>query len=113
MAGALFVASNLAIMLGYIFLASIVVPRVPVKLLRTKLGGVGFFSLCGLHHLDQVLHYVFQPAAQIQDVYTELHMVGLDIPQAVCVWMFVTGLYIEMVRWGPWGQETAGDPSEP
>lgn len=103
--GVLFVLSNIVITLGYVFLAAFVVPRVTVRLQRTKIGGVGFFLLCGLHHLDNVGHYLFQSNLSVGSVYTEFHMLIIDVPQAVCVWLFVTGLYIELVRWGPWGLE--------
>ena len=106
MRGVLFVVSNLAICVGYVFLAAIVMPRITVKLRRTRYGSIGFFLLCGLHHFDQVLHYFFSPMARIEDVYVETHMLLVDVPQAVCVWMFVTGLYVELVKWGPWGDQT-------
>lgn len=108
-AGSLFVLSNVIITLGYVFLAAFVVPRVTVRLHRTRLGGVGFFLLCGLHHLDNVFHYLFQSQLPVGQVYTELHMLLIDVPQAICVWMFVTGLYIELVRWGPWRTGESND----
>jgi hypothetical protein len=30
-------------------------------------------------------------------------MLAIHIPQAIFVWMFVSGLYLELVKWGPWG----------
>jgi hypothetical protein len=101
----LFVLSNIGITAGYIFLALGVLPRVTVHLTRTKVGGVGFFLLCGLHHLDNVFHYLFQGKQHVEHVFTEWHMIAIDVPQFVCVWLFVTGLYIELVRWGPWRTE--------
>ncbi len=105
----LFVASNLAIVVGYVFLAVYVIPRVTVRLKRTKIGGVGFFLLCGLHHLDNVLHVLLQPNANVRHSMLELHMLLIDVPQAVCVWLFVTGLYVELVRWGPWATQNPVD----
>lgn len=109
--GPVFTIANLAITAGYVFLAAVVVPRVTVYLRRTRIGGIGFFLTCGLHHLDNVFHFLFQPTEQIREVYVESHMLYVDVPQAVFVWMFVTGLYLEFVRWGPWGADTA--PREP
>ena len=100
---AAFVASNLAITLAYFFLAAVVVPRITIKLNRTRFGGIGFFMLCGLHHLDNVFHLLFAAQSTILDVYVSWHMLLIDVPQAFCVWLFVTGLYTELVRWGPWG----------
>lgn len=101
----LFVASNLAIVLGYFFLAAFVVPRTTVRLHRTRIGGTGFFLLCGLHHLENVAHVLFENHEQVGHVMTSTHMLLIDVPQAICVWMFVTGLYLEMVRWGPWSAQ--------
>jgi len=107
--GTLFVVSNVAITMGYLFLAAVVIPRVTVKLHRTRWGGIGFFLTCGLHHLDNVFHYLYSPDEQVQHVYVAWHMLLVDVPQAVFVWMFVSGLYIEFVRWGPWGAEPVVD----
>lgn len=101
----LFVVSNLTITLGYVFMAAVVVPRVTVHLGRTRWGGIGFFLTCGLHHLDNVYHLLFQGSARVQDVFPQLHMLLIDVPQAIFVWMFVTGLYVELVRWGPWNTD--------
>lgn len=107
----LFVLSNVAITLGYVFLAAVVVPRITVRLHRTRWGGIGFFLLCGLHHLDNVFHYLYEPTAEVQHIYVAWHMILVDVPQAVCVWLFVSGLYIEFVRWGPWGAGPGLDDS--
>lgn len=98
----LFVVSNIGITLGYVFLAAVVVPRVTVRLRRTRIGGVGFFLLCGLHHLEGVAHVLFETDEGVGKVMLSNHMLLIDVPQAIFVWMFVTGLYLEMVRWGPW-----------
>lgn len=101
--GWIFVVANVTIALGYVFLSAIVVPRITIRLWQTRIGGIGFFMLCGLHHLDNVFHLLLQRNETIGRVYPELHMILIDVPQAICVWLFVLGLYIELVRWGPWG----------
>lgn len=101
----LFVVSNLGITAGYIFLALFVLPRVTVHLVRTKVGGIGFFLLCGLHHLDNTFHLLYQTDLAVGHVFLEWHMLAIDIPQFICVWLFVTGLYVELVKWGPWRTE--------
>lgn len=101
----LFIVSNVGITLGYIFMAAVVVPRVTLHLKRTRYGGIGFFLLCGLHHLDGVFHVIFQSTVPVGQVMVEWHMLLIDIPQAISVWAFVTGLYLELVKWGPWGQD--------
>lgn len=96
----LFAISNLGITLGYVFLAAFVVPKVRVHLLRTRLGGVGFFLLCGLHHLENVAMTLFMGHESVHMAMTSWHMIVIDVPQVVCVWMFVSGLYLEIVRFG-------------
>lgn len=103
----LFVASNVVIVLGYMFLALFVVPRVTVHLNRTKIGGVVFFATCGLHHLENIFHVLYQPLEANRDTLTALHMLLIDVPQALAVWLFVSGLYLEVVRWGPWATPQA------
>lgn len=106
---ALFVASNIVIVLGYMFLSLFVVPRVTVHLTRTKVGGVVFFATCGLHHLENIFHVLFQPLEANRHTMTQFHMLLIDVPQAVAVWLFVSGLYLEVVRWGPWATPQAVD----
>lgn len=95
----LFVLVNITITLGYVFLAATVVPKVPVTLVQTKVGGVGFFLLCGLTHTDMALSALFHPEMTMGEMATSWHMLAIHIPQAICVWLFVTGLYIEVGRW--------------
>lgn len=97
----LYVLSNVGITLGYIFLAVAVVPRVRLHLKRTLAGGVGFFVLCGLHHLLGVFDVLFMGHTGMREGMLDIQMLVVDIPQVVAVWLFVTGLYIELVRWGP------------
>jgi len=106
---ALFVVSNLVIVLGYMFLSVFVVPRVTVHLNRTKIGGIIFFATCGLHHLENVFHVLYQPLESNRETMTAIHMLLIDVPQAVAVWLFVSGLYLEVVRWGPWATPQAID----
>lgn len=103
MFAALFIASNIVIVLGYMFLAAVVVPRMTVRLHRTRYGGIVFFLTCAMTHLDMVYHYVFASDEPIGQVYSEWHMLVIHVPQALAVWAFVTGLYLELVKWGPWG----------
>lgn len=105
MRSVLFVASNLAIVAGYFFMAAVVIPRVTIRLHRTRIGGIGFFLLCGLHHLENASHYLFTDSEDVRAVYESPHMLAIDVLQAFAVWAFVTGLYLELVRWGPWGTE--------
>lgn len=100
--GLLFILCNVTIFAGYVFLAAVVVPRATARLWRTRVGGIGFFFTCGLTHLEQALHYLYGNNEVFSRMAVEWHMMAIHLVQAVCVWMFVTGLYLEMVRWGPW-----------
>lgn len=100
-----FVIANVGIAVGYIFLAAIVMPRITIRLWQTRVGSIGFFTLCGLHHLDNVFHLLLQRNETVGHIYVQAHMLLIDVPQAICVYLFVIGLYIELVKWGPWGEE--------
>lgn len=100
----LYVAANIGIFFGYVFLAFGVVPRVTVELHRTRYGGILFFLTCGLTHLDQAYHTYYNPTETYFHISTQPHMLAIHVVQFFAVWAFVTGLYIEFVKWGPWGQ---------
>lgn len=97
----IFILANVMITAGYVFLALGVVPRVAIQLTRTKIGGIGFFLLCGLTHLNMALMAVMQ---NNHDSYanesTSWLMLAIHIPQAICVWLFVTGIYVEIGDFG-------------
>lgn len=106
----LFALANLTITLGYIYLALVVLPRIRVTLLQTKIGGVGFFLLCGLTHTDMALTALFDPDMSMGAMATSWHALAIHLPQAVCVWLFVTGLYIEVGQWGIVPPQKPSDP---
>ena len=93
-----FVIANLAITGGYAYLALAVVPKVAIEMRRTQLGGIGFFLLCGATHLGMAW------TALVDEHYarmaTSWHMLAVHVPQAVCVWLFVTGVFIETGNYG-------------
>lgn len=108
-----FALANIAIVGGYLFIAATVAPlfmkKVGVSLWATRLGGIAFFILCGWTHLwialggmsDQHMGCEMATSTSMQVVHTL---------QAVAVWTFVIGLYLELtdVAWRP--RETrAGD----
>lgn len=97
----LFILANVLITAGYVFLALGVVPRVDVKLLRTKIGGIGFFLLCGMTHLNMAWMAMMQDDSHTySEGSTSWLMLAIHIPQAICVWLFVTGVYIEIGDFG-------------
>ncbi len=97
----LFVFANLAITAGYIYLAFAVVPKLKVTLLRTKVGGIGFFLLCGLTHLLLALAPAYDTGHTTSaESASSWVMLAVHLPQAVAVWLFVSGLYIEVGNFG-------------
>jgi hypothetical protein len=94
-----FLLANVAITLGYLFLALRVIPNIRVNLRRTKIGGIGFFLLCGATHLHLAFGALFCPTMSLAHMSTSWLMLAIHIPQSICVWLFVTGLYIEVGDW--------------
>lgn len=97
----LFIGANIGIFLGYCFLGARVVPKAAARLKRTKIGGVLFFTTCGLTHLELASHLAVQGQISLRE-FLSWHMITIHLVQVVSVWLFVTGLYLEYVKWGPW-----------
>lgn len=113
----LFALENLTICAGYLFVAVKVAPlfmrKFGVRYWSTKVGGIGFFLLCGLTHADQAYRALF--AGGMPGMAADWHMHLIHAPQAVCVWMFVIGLYVELtdIPWSaPPGVPAQRGPSD-
>lgn len=91
---ALFALSNVAIFLGYAFVAVFVMPHFPVKLGKTRWGGVVFFLTCGLTHMEHTAH-AFGGGSYGRGDLLAWHMIVIHVVQAISVWFFVSGLYEE------------------
>ena len=89
------VAANVGIFLGYVFVAAVVMPAMPVRLLVTKIGGALFFITCGLTHLELAIHSLREPPAASL---VSWHMLVIHSVQVVAVWLFIAGLYQEFVK---------------
>lgn len=96
----IFVLVNLAITLGYLYLAVRIVPKVRLQLKRTIYGGIGFFVLCAITHLDLAASTLFAPDMTFGEMAGSWPMLLVHAAQAVAVWLFVTGLYVEVGDWG-------------
>lgn len=77
-----YAVENVIITAGYIWAARYVVPHLPVRPV-TFAGGIGFFLLCGLTHLEHAVHALFYRAP------VHLHDHLIHAPQAVAVWVFL------------------------
>mgnify|MGYP001561845456 CR=1 FL=1 len=92
----LFILANVTITAGYLYVAATVVPRVQMNLLRTKIGGVGFFVLCGITHMVMAVQTLTDSPMTAVMMASSWWSLAIHIPQAICVWLFVTGLYVEI-----------------
>jgi hypothetical protein len=97
-----FALENVAITAGYAFVAAVVAPLFMrifgVKYWWTKVGGIGFFFLCGLTHAVMALDALFMSDAMPCPMATRWYEHAIHAPQAVCVWLFVIGLYVELTE---------------
>jgi hypothetical protein len=97
-----FMLTNFGIVSGYIFLGVRVVPKAAMNMTRTKVGGILFFLTCAYTHFELGLHAFFGNGLTLDDMLS-WHMIVNHTIQVFAVWAFVTGLYLEFVKWGPWG----------
>jgi hypothetical protein len=99
----IFVLSNLAIAAAYLFVAMFVAPRIRLRATVTKVGGVGFFLLCGLTHA-LLAYYAFASVSHTAHSGGSegmgLFMFLVHVLQAPAVWAFVVGLYVELGKFG-------------
>lgn len=98
----IFFLSNVGILAGYLFVGLVIIPKAHVHLARTKWGGGIFFVACALTHAELAFHALVQGSMDVDDLLS-VHMVVIHLIQAVALWVFVSGLYVEFVNWGPWG----------
>lgn len=101
----LYALADISTTLGCIFLGIYVMPLTRLKLRITKVGGVGFFVLSALVHFGQALRTLFRPGRTYGEASYQPATVIVHVALAVCLWLFICGLYIELVRWAPWGRD--------
>lgn len=94
---AVFAVTNAGIFLGYIFVALVIVPAFPVRMLQTKVGGFFFFLTCGLTHLELAVHG-YMARGFTERTMLSWHMLAIHAVQVFAVWLFVWGLYQEFVK---------------
>lgn len=90
-----FVASNIAICIGYSFVALFVVPLLPVQAL-TRAGALAFFLLCGLTHAEMVIHTFASQHEKWGLILREDHMLIVHVLQAISVAIFATGFFRDL-----------------
>ena len=92
-----FMASNVAILAGYTFVAFKVTPLLPVADI-TRWGSLAFFLFCASTHADQVLHTLGDHDETWGEIAAEWHMLLIHVPQAVAVWVFALGFFVDLRR---------------
>lgn len=88
--------ANFGIFAGYLFVAMFVAPELRIESARTRTGGVVFFATCGMTHLELAFHAVTQTPLTLND-FTSLYHFPVHVVQLVAVWVFVTGIYSEIL----------------
>lgn len=97
----IFALFNMIIFGGYVFIAFYVAPRLKVQWWVTKVGSIGFFLTCGLTHAHLGLHAAAKQSISLPDMTAWTSML-IHGTQAIFVWMFVLGLYKEVLNgWAP------------
>lgn len=95
----LFVASNVGILLGYLAVATALqFGRFSHLFQRrlTRVSGSVFFVTCGLHHLENAVHLVYRPEHSYEQAMLTPHMLIIDAPQTVAIWVFSYSVYTEL-----------------
>lgn len=92
-----FIAANLVIAAGYGFIALRVLPLFPIRL-PSKVGAVAFFLLCASTHVDQLYHTLGDQTEQWGEIVHSWHMQIIHVPQAVAVWVFAIGFFLDLRR---------------
>lgn len=101
----IFAFANSITAAAYVFLAVVMVPRIKVTRLTTKISGVIFFALSAIMHVALTAQVVLHPTKSLAHTITQTYVPWIYWPQAVAAWVFIFGLYVELGRWGPWKDE--------
>ena len=87
--------ADASIIMGYLYIAGFVAPKLLVRLKRTIYGGIAFFLLCAMTHGHEVVDaLVYGPSRSLTHV---AFMFVLCVAQAVAVWTFISGLNAEFI----------------
>jgi hypothetical protein len=96
----LFVAENVLIAVGMLYLGFKVILMAARNLRRTKWGGLLFFMAAAAINADQVITAIGNHRAR--NHLANWHSIGIRAVLLLGLYLLVTGLYLEYVRWGPW-----------
>jgi hypothetical protein len=102
----LFVFANIGITLGYLVIGLFLLPRVTefvrrlvpfikINLTWTGLGGLVFFTTCGLTHLEMAIHVYFYGSETNRQSMLAWHSIVIHDVQVVAVWMLILGTIFE------------------
>lgn len=88
---------NLAITGAYLFAALFIGPRLKGTSDLTRIAGALFFATCGLHHMEGALHLQATPNLTVFEMFTTVHMLVIDAVQAASIWLFIIGVYLDLI----------------
>lgn len=102
-AGAMF-ALNMMIALGYVVTSMTAIPgtnpllwtRLRVRRTRTRVAGFLFFVTCAITHVEIGLHALGRNGFLLDDL-TSFHMFAHMIVQVVALYVFIHGVYDEVL----------------
>lgn len=93
------VVSNVAICIGYVVVSGSLTFGRFSRIFGsrvTRIAGALFFVTCGLHHLMNVIDLALSPHMTMQMSLQTPMMVGIDVIQAVAVWVFALSVAREL-----------------
>ena len=92
--GWLVAAAGLTLVVGYAFVMIYIAPNFRSTRSLARVGAVFFFMLCALTHLELAVHYMAREPIGMGEL-ESVHMALMMVPQALAVFMFMSGLHVE------------------
>lgn len=103
-AAGLMFALNMMIAIGYIVTSMTAIPgtnpllwtKLRVRRTRTRVAGFLFFVTCAFTHVEIAMHAILRDGFLIDDL-TSFHMFGHMSVQVVALYVFIHGVYTEVL----------------
>lgn len=104
---AIYAAENFLIALGFLYLGLGVIPRATRTLPLTRIGGILLFLAAAAAHIDTGITVLRDNHAFFfHHVGSQWRAIAFHGVQMIALYVFVTGLYLEWVKWGPFNRPT-------
>jgi hypothetical protein len=105
-----YVLANVAISSAYAYLGVMVFRSKRIRLRGTRIGGVGFFAFGSIIRLDAAYNALTNGTLSFDSLDISWYVLGVHVPQVICVWMFITGLQVESASRGVYDAAGARRP---